>query len=90
MEAVNALNEHGAKEVYAACTHGVLSGPAIERIKESNLKELVITNTIPLVKEKQIDKIKVLDISNLFGQAIARIHRGQGVGELFRDSKMQF
>ena len=90
IEAVKALDEHGAKEIYAACTHGVLSGPAIERIKESSLKKLIITNTIPLVPEKQIDKIEELDISYLFGQAISRIHMGHGVGELFRDKKMEF
>jgi len=90
MEAVKALKENGAKEIYAACTHGVLSGPAIERIKTSAIKELIITNTIPLLKEKQIDKIKVLSIAPLFAQAVMRIHLGQGIGELFNDKKMEF
>jgi ribose-phosphate pyrophosphokinase len=90
MEAVKALKEHGAKEIYAACTHGVLSGPAIERIKESAIKELVITNTIPLVNEKKNDRIKVLSIAPLFAQAVKRIHMGEGIGELFRDKKMEF
>lgn len=90
MEAVKALKENGAKEIYAACTHGVLSGPAIDRIKESDLKELVITNTIPLPKEKQCNKIKVVSIAPLFAQAVMRIHMGQGIGELFDDNKMEF
>lgn len=90
MEAVKALKEHNAKEIYAACTHGVLSGPAIERIKNSDLKELIITNTIPLTKEKMCDKIKVVSIAPLFAQAVMRIHLGQGIGELFDDHKMEF
>ena len=90
MEAVKALKENGAKEIYAACTHGVLSGPAIDRIKESDLKELVITNTIPLLAEKKCSKIKVVSIAPLFAQAVMRIHMGQGVGELFDDHKMEF
>ncbi len=90
MEAVKALKENGAKEIYAACTHGVLSGPAIDRIKESDLKELVITNTIPLLPEKKCNKIKVVSIAPLFAQAVMRIHMGQGVGELFDDHKMEF
>ena len=90
MEAVRVLEENGAKEVYACCTHGVLSADAVEKIKKSSLKELVITNTVPLPKEKQIDKIKVLDIAPLFGKAILKIHNGEAVGDLFEDKKMEF
>lgn len=90
MEAVRTLSENGAKEIYAACTHGILSGEAIERIQNSTLKELIITNTVPLPPEKQIDKIKVLDIAPLFGEAIKKIHLGEGVGDLFEDHKMEF
>lgn len=90
MEAVRVLKENGAKDIYAACTHGVLSADAVDRIKKSDLKELVITNTIPLPKEKQIDKIKVLDIAPLFGKAILKIHNGEAVGDLFEDKKMEF
>lgn len=90
MEAVKALKENGASTIYAACTHGVLSGPAIDRIKESSLKELIITNTIPLTKDKKCDKIKVVSIAPLFAQAVMRIHMGQGIGELFEDKKMEF
>ena len=90
MEAVRVLKDNGAKDIYAACTHGVLSGDAIEKIKDPSLKELVITNTIPLTKDKQLDKIKVLDIAPLFGKAILKIHNGEGLGELFEDKKMEF
>ncbi|MFV9511733.1 ribose-phosphate diphosphokinase [Tepidibacillus sp. LV47] len=81
--AANALKEAGAKEVYATCTHPVLSGPAIERILNSQIKELVVTNTIQLGKEKQIDKIKVLSVAPLIGEAIIRIHEKLSVSKLF-------
>lgn len=78
-----ALMNRGAKEVYACCTHPVLSGPAIERIQNSCLKEVVVTNTIPLSEEKQIDKIKVLSVAPLLGEAIRRINADTSVSELF-------
>ena len=84
IETANVLKEFGAKEIYAGCTHGVLSGPAIERIKNSPIKELVITNTVPLPEEKRIDKIKVLSIAPLFAEAIKRINEAKPVGELFK------
>ena len=84
METVRVLNEFGAKSVYAACTHGVLSGPAIERIKNSPIKELVITNTIPLPEEKQIDKIKVVSIAPLFAETIKRLNERKPLGELLK------
>ena len=83
METVRIIKKAGAKDVYVGCTHGVLSGPAIERIKESDLKELVMTNTIPLPPEKQIDKIVVVSMSKLFGEAIKRINEATSIGELF-------
>ena len=90
MEAVRNLKENGAKEIYAACTHGVLSADAVKKVESSELKELVITNTVPLPPEKQSSKIKVLDIAPLFGKAISKIHYGEGVGALFEDKKMEF
>ena len=78
-----ALMNRGAKEVYACCTHPVLSGPAIDRIQNSCLKEVVVTNTIPLPEEKQIDKIKVLSVAPLLGEAIMRVHQDASVSELF-------
>ena len=83
METVQVIKKFGAKDIYVGCTHGILSGPAIERIKKSSLKELVMTNTVPLPKEKQIDKIVVVSISELFGEAIKRIHEETSIGELF-------
>ncbi len=83
-QAAEALFENGAKEIFAACTHPVLSGQAIERLEQSVLKELVVTNTIPLKPEtKQCAKIKVLSISNLLGEAIRRIHNEESVSSLF-------
>ncbi len=81
--AANALIENGAKEVYACCTHAVLSGPAVERIAESKIKELVVTNTIKLPEEKQIDKIKELSVASLIGEAIIRVHEHKSVSKLF-------
>lgn len=83
IETANILHREGAKEIYAGCTHGVLSGPAIERIKNSPIKELVITNTIPLPPEKQLDKITVLSIAPLFAEAIKRINEARPLGELY-------
>ena len=83
METVQVIKKFGAKDIYVGCTHGILSRPAIERIKKSSLKELVMTNTVPLPKEKQIDKIVVVSISELFGEAIKRIHEESSIGELF-------
>jgi len=81
--AANALIENGAKEVYACCTHPVLSGPAIERIEDSKIKELVITNTIPLPDEKRIEKVTQLSVAPLIGEAIIRVHELKSVSILF-------
>ncbi|MEC2058058.1 ribose-phosphate diphosphokinase [Peribacillus psychrosaccharolyticus] len=81
--AANALVENGAKEVYACCTHPVLSGPAIERIENSKIKELVVTNTIALPDEKRTAKIVELSVASLIGEAIIRVHEEQSVSTLF-------
>lgn len=78
-----ALKERGAKNVYACCTHGVLSGPAIERIAESPISEMVILDTIPLPEEKKLDKIKVLSVAPIFAEAIKRIYGDVSVSEMF-------
>ena len=83
METVRVVKQFGAKDVYVGCTHGILSGPAIERIKNSELKELVMTNTVPLPEYKKIDKITEVSISELFGEAIKRINEATSIGELF-------
>ncbi len=87
VEAARILKENGAKEIYAACTHGILCGPAIDRIQNSPIKELVITNTVPLTEEKQIEKIKVLSIAPLFAEAIKRINEAKPLGDLFEFDK---
>ncbi|RBW67639.1 ribose-phosphate diphosphokinase [Bacillus taeanensis] len=81
--AANALVENGAKEVYACCTHPVLSGPAIERIQNSKIKELVVTNTIPLKEEKRIEKVTQLSVAPLLSEAIIRVHEKLSVSKLF-------
>jgi ribose-phosphate pyrophosphokinase len=80
---VNTLLERGAKEVYACSTHPVFSGPAIERIAGCQVKEVVVTDTVPVPIQKRIDKIVVLPIAPLLGEAIRRIHTGQSVGAMF-------
>jgi len=83
-EAVETLKKGGAKNVYAAITHGVLSGPAIERLEKCvNLKELVITDSIPLSQAKKHPRIKVLSIAELLAEAIKRIHNEESVSSLF-------
>jgi len=80
---VNALLERGAKEVYTCATHAVFSGTAIERIAGCQVKEVVVTDTVPVPPGKRIDKITVLPIAPLLGEAIRRIHTGQSVGAMF-------
>jgi len=83
---VHTLLDKGVKEVYACCTHPVLSGPAISRIAASPVKELVVTDTIPVPPEKRLDKIVVLSIAPLLGEAIQRIHSGQSIGAMFEQA----
>jgi ribose-phosphate pyrophosphokinase len=84
-EGALALKEAGAKRIYCAITHGVLSGPAIERIKKSDIDMLFITDTIPQPKEKQIHQIEVLSCAPLLADAITRINNNESVSQLFRD-----
>ena len=83
IETAKILERFHAKEIYAGCTHGILSADAVKRIEESPIKELVITNTVPLPEEKKIEKIKVLTIAPLFAEAIKRINEAEPIGELF-------
>ncbi|MBI5375614.1 MAG: ribose-phosphate pyrophosphokinase [Candidatus Schekmanbacteria bacterium] len=83
IQAVEALKKNNASRVFACCTHPVLSGPAIERIQNSALEELIATNTIELSPEKRLEKIKVLSVASLLGQAIKNIHVGDSVSSLF-------
>lgn len=83
-QAAGALKQHGALEVHACCAHAVLSGPAIERIDDSEIQTLAVTNTIPLNKKaRRSDKIRVLSVSKLLAEAIHRSHTGSSVSSLF-------
>jgi len=82
-EAAKAIQSKGAKEIYAGVTHAVLCGPAMERINSSPIKELAISNTIPLKIDGDGSKIKVLSVANLLGEAIWRIHKNESVSSLF-------
>ena len=83
-QAAAALKENGAKRVIAACSHAVLSGPALDRINDSVLEDVIVTNTIPMEeKQKQCSKLTVLSVAKLLGEAIKRIHEGSSVSSLF-------
>ncbi|WP_141266044.1 ribose-phosphate pyrophosphokinase [Thermodesulfovibrio sp. Kuro-1] len=84
VQAANALKEKGAQRVFAACTHAVLSGPAIERLNNSVLEEVIVTDTIPVYDKKdKCPKIKVLTVAHLLGEAIKRIHEETSISSLF-------
>ena len=83
MEIERALIREGVTDIYACATHGVLSDPAIDRLRNSEITEIVITDTIPLPPAKHLARIKVLSVAPLIGEAIRRIHRGESVGALF-------
>jgi ribose-phosphate pyrophosphokinase len=82
-QSADALRKKGARHVYACATHGVLSGPAIDRLEKSEIEELVITNTIPLGAKAECRKIRVLSVATLLGEAIKRIHFQDSVSSLF-------
>jgi ribose-phosphate pyrophosphokinase len=77
------LKERGAKQIYAACTHAILSGPAVERLRSSPIDELVVTDTVPIDKSKRFDRMKILSVDELFGRAIMRIHNEESISLLF-------
>lgn len=81
--AANALKERGAKEIFACCTHPVLSGAAIERIERSQIEELLVLNTVKLSREKKIKKIKQLSVAKIIADAIYRIHEGLPISRIF-------
>jgi ribose-phosphate pyrophosphokinase len=83
LEIVRALEREGVTEIYACATHGLLSGPAIDRIRDSHLREVVLTDSIPLPASKRIPQITQVSVAPLIGEAIKRIHRGESVGALF-------
>jgi ribose-phosphate pyrophosphokinase len=83
IETVRALEREGVVEMYACATHGVLSDPAVERIRDSSLIEVVLTDSVPLPAAKRLPKITTLSVAPLIGEAVKRIHRGESVGALF-------
>ena len=83
VNAAEAALKQGAKSVTAVATHGVLSGPAMERLSKSNIKKIIVTDTIAISKEKHIEKLKIVSVGNVFGEAVNRIHNGESVSALF-------
>jgi ribose-phosphate pyrophosphokinase len=83
VKGADALLEKGAKEVYACCTHAVLSGNAVEKIKKSPVKELVTLDTVPITEEKRFDKIKSITVADIFAEAIERIYGDISISTLF-------
>ena len=83
VNAAEAALKQGAKSVTAVATHGVLSGPAMERLSKSNIKKIIVTDTIAIPKEKHIEKMKIVSVGNVFGEAVNRIHNGESVSALF-------
>ncbi|MFZ7121673.1 MAG: ribose-phosphate diphosphokinase [Eubacteriaceae bacterium] len=79
----DALMKLGASNVYAVCTHGIFSGPAIERLKNSNIKEIVALNTIQIPEDKRIENLKILSVGEIFAKAIQRVHKGKSLSRLF-------
>jgi ribose-phosphate pyrophosphokinase len=77
------LKERGAKRVFAACTHAILSGPAVERLANSVIDELVVSDSVPIDKSKQYERLKILSVGELFGRAIMRIHNEESISLLF-------
>jgi ribose-phosphate pyrophosphokinase len=84
LAAVEALKARGAKEIYSCVTHPIFSGPATDRIVKSEIREFVVTDTVPLGNKRRNGKITVLSVAPLLGEAISRIHRGESVGALFQ------
>ena len=84
VQAARVCIENGATEVYACCTHGILSGSAIERLQSSPIREVVVTNTVTIPPEKRISKLKVLSVGTLIGETIQRIHTGASVALTYR------
>jgi len=83
---VNAAKEaldEGAKSVTVVATHGVLSGPAIERLNTSSIKRIILTDTISIPPEKRLDQMKIVSVANIFGEAVNRVHNGESVSALF-------
>jgi ribose-phosphate pyrophosphokinase len=81
--AARVAREHGVRELYACATHAVLCGPAIKNLREAPIKQIVVTDSIPLPPEKQLPNVKVLSVAPLLADAIKRIHYNESVSRLF-------
>jgi ribose-phosphate pyrophosphokinase len=77
------LKKNECRDIFVACTHPILSGPAIERLQEAPIQKVVVTDTVYLAQEKRIPKIEVQTASKLFGEAIKRIHSEESISSLF-------
>jgi ribose-phosphate pyrophosphokinase len=77
------MKDHGAGDIYVACTHALLSGKAVERIKNSPINEMTVTNSIKIEQDKMFPKLKVLSVASLFSHAIDRIHNEKSISILF-------
>ena len=84
VNAANIVREHGARDIYLCAAHAVLSPPAVERLRDLSVKEIVTTNSIPIPPEKQLPNLTILSVANLLGEVILRVHEGRSVGEVFR------
>jgi ribose-phosphate pyrophosphokinase len=83
VKAVEALREYGAEDIYFAFSHGLLAGKAVERLKAANLKEIIMTNTLPIAEDKILPNMRILSVAPLLAEVILRSHVGRSVGELF-------
>jgi ribose-phosphate pyrophosphokinase len=83
LSVVEALQKRGVKEIYSCCTHPIFSGAAVSKLATAPIKELVVTDTVPVKGEKKLDNITVLPIAPLLGEAIHRIHTGLSIGAMF-------
>ena len=83
VNAANAVTEQGAKSVTAVATHGLFSEPAIQRLRDSPIQKIIVTDTIHIPEEKHLDNMEIITVSNVFGDAISRIHNGESVSALF-------
>ena len=83
--AAKLVAEAGAEKIYVAASHAVLCGPAVERLNNAPISKVIVTNSIPLAPDQQIDKIEVLSVAPLLGEAIKRIHQDESISEMFRD-----
>jgi ribose-phosphate pyrophosphokinase len=85
VQAVQIVKANGARDIYLCFVHPVLSPPAVDRLRDLPIKEIVTTNTIPLPPEKQLPNMRVLSVASLLGEVVQRAHEGRSVGEMFNE-----